>query len=98
MYLSSVCITFPNGNLANGKKCVEIYEFEEKFLKICALNDERKKLVGACKVTIYVDEDVYLATKWTKAGSSAEFIEIKRKESHDVVRPHNFWTSYRKLS
>ncbi|XP_055310989.1 uncharacterized protein LOC129573877 [Sitodiplosis mosellana] len=76
-------------------KYVEIEEYQEKVIKIYALNKERKKLEGARKVTIYVDEDVYLATKWAKAETSVDLIEIKRKESHYIVRPHNFWVFFR---
>ncbi|XP_055310988.1 uncharacterized protein LOC129573876 [Sitodiplosis mosellana] len=78
-------------------KYVEIYLFKGKVLEIYALNKERKKVEGARKVTIYVDEDVYLATKSAKAETLLGLIEIKRKESHYIVRPHNFWRPFRPI-
>lgn len=44
------------------------------------LNRERKKLAGACKVTIYVDEEVYLETKDIKSYiySHYDLIEMRR--------------------
>ncbi|XP_055297754.1 uncharacterized protein LOC129566142 [Sitodiplosis mosellana] len=76
---------------------VEIAEFEGEALDIAALNKERKKLAGARKVTIYVNERVYLATKWATTDTSLELIELKRQQSRDIVRPHSFWRRFRRL-
>lgn len=48
------------------------------------LNEERAQLVNAKKVTIYVDEDVYLAVKWTENETNWSLIEIKRNASFDL--------------
>ncbi|XP_055308532.1 uncharacterized protein LOC129572571 [Sitodiplosis mosellana] len=77
---------------------VEIAEYQETVLDIAALNKERRKLVGARKVTIYVNERVYLATKWATPDTSLELIELKRQSSRDIVRPHSFWQRFRELN
>lgn len=50
----------------------------DNVLNLLALNDEREKLVTARKITIYVNEDVYLATKWAMKQTDFSLIEIKR--------------------
>ncbi|XP_031634390.1 uncharacterized protein LOC116347800 [Contarinia nasturtii] len=54
-----------------------------KILDLIALNKEREKLVGAHKITIYVDEDVYLATKWAMKQTDFSLIRMKRETSYD---------------
>ncbi|XP_055307593.1 uncharacterized protein LOC129571765 [Sitodiplosis mosellana] len=76
-------------------KDVEIADFEGEVLDIAALNKERKKLVGARKVTIYVNERIYLATKWATSDTSLEMIELKRQSSRDIIGPHSFWQIFR---
>ncbi|XP_055306372.1 uncharacterized protein LOC129570697 isoform X2 [Sitodiplosis mosellana] len=76
-------------------KDVEIADFEGEVLDIAALNKDRKKLAGARKLTIYVNERVYLATKWATTDTSLELIELKRQTSRDIVRPHSFWRRFR---
>lgn len=51
-------------------------------LDIVALNNARKQLEGARKLTLYVSENVYLATKWTVNDTNFDLIELKRRESH----------------
>ncbi|XP_031621914.1 uncharacterized protein LOC116339964 [Contarinia nasturtii] len=45
-------------------RCGSHFDGNNKILDLLALNKEREKLVGARKITIYVEENVYLATKW----------------------------------
>ncbi|XP_055303250.1 uncharacterized protein LOC129568935 [Sitodiplosis mosellana] len=54
-------------------------------LNIEQLNKERSKLSNARKVTIYVEEHVYLAVKWAKNQTNRGFIEIKRSASCDTL-------------
>lgn len=54
---------------------------ECKILDLLTMNKERKKLSGACKVHIYVKEDVYLATKWASNTIDLSLIELKRYDS-----------------
>lgn len=55
----------------------------ENLLDLFALNKERKKLAGACKTTIYVDEKVFIATKWATEKTNYDLIELKRLESRE---------------
>lgn len=55
------------------------------------LNDERKKLARARKVTIYIDEEIFLKLKWTGKLLSYDPIKLKRIESCEL--DHLFeWT------
>lgn len=58
-------------------------------LEIEKLNEVRSNLDKARKITIYVEERVYLATKWTKNGTSSSLIEIKRGTSYEALK-NNF--------
>lgn len=48
-----------------------------------ALNKQRQKLNGATKVTIYVKEDVYLATKWSNEIIAFSLVDLKRFETSE---------------
>lgn len=50
-------------------------------LDLYAFNEERKKLVGACELTIGVQEDIYLATKWRPESLNLSHIKIIRFDS-----------------
>lgn len=50
-------------------------------LNIAELNAERKKMKGAQKINIFVDENIYLSTKWMASRTNFEFIELKRFDS-----------------
>lgn len=47
------------------------------------LSEIRKKLFGACKLTIYISQPHYLKTKWATKNvyANQNLIEIKRLES-----------------
>lgn len=53
-------------------------------LRLVNLNEEREKLAGARKITIYVPDNIFLATKWTtKNGDiNLNMIEMKRADSY----------------
>ncbi|XP_031633874.1 uncharacterized protein LOC116347437 [Contarinia nasturtii] len=59
-----------------------------EILELNVLNREREKLADARKVTIYVPDAVYLATKWaTKNGTTnLNLIEMKRANSYEWHR------------
>ncbi|XP_031637223.1 uncharacterized protein LOC116349772 [Contarinia nasturtii] len=61
------------------------FEYEPMILKLYPLNAEREKLAGARKVTIYVPDTVFLATKWWSKNGVTNFslIEMKRIGSYD---------------
>ncbi|XP_055295658.1 uncharacterized protein LOC129565148 [Sitodiplosis mosellana] len=67
---------------------IEIGWFKEKSIDLQALNKERKNLKGAQKVTIYVEEYAYLATKWASTEINVSFITIRRCDSHKVKLAH----------
>lgn len=54
------------------------------------MNNERKKLKGARKITIYVEEKDYLKIKWKHNKIDFDLIEVKRKESYDGVWDRGF--------
>lgn len=47
-------------------------------IDLLAMNKEREKLPSAQKVTLYVDEAIYLATKWAMKGTDFGLIQVKR--------------------
>lgn len=62
--------------------------FEDNILDIFALNRQRSMLDGAQKLTIYVNECIYLATKIAKKKTECGLIRIKRIDSNDYF--HDF--------
>lgn len=76
--------------LRNLKK-LKLFKFgSAETLQLDMLNTEREKLAGAQKVTIYVPDAVYLATKWATANGNTHFslIEMKRSKSYEWNRFH----------
>lgn len=53
-----------------------------RVLNLLELNNQREKLNGAQKVTIYVEEKVFLATKWAAVKINFHLIEMKRLSSY----------------
>lgn len=47
-------------------------------------NEKRKSLVGACKVTIYVDEELFFNMKWSAKVKHFDMIELKRINSCEI--------------
>lgn len=80
--------------MRHSAKLRDVQLYKGKAINITALNMERKKLKDARKVTIYVSEDVYLATKWATSNTSLDLIELKRQTSRNIVRPHSFWNIF----
>lgn len=54
-----------------------------KIINLVELNKERELLNGAGKVVIYVEEKVYLTTKWALGDSNFHLIRLKREESYE---------------
>lgn len=59
------------------------FDEDKNILNLLALNKERKKLYGARKIMIYVQENVYLATKWAMRQTEFSLIEMKRHTSYN---------------
>lgn len=52
-------------------------------LDLAVLNKERECLKGAERLTIYLPEEIYLATKWAMNGVTFSLIDIRRESSHE---------------
>lgn len=59
-----------------------VTKVNEPILRLKNLNEEREKLNGARKITIYVPDNVFLATKWTNGDINLNMIEMKRTDSY----------------
>lgn len=62
--------------LKNGKY------FKDGRLNVAKLNQERQNLKGAKKVIIYVEENVFLTTRWATLKIDFNFIEMRRLSSY----------------
>lgn len=56
--------------------------FDGKTVDLLRMNQERQLLSGASKTNIYVNEKVFLATKWTANQVSVGLIELKRDRAY----------------
>lgn len=84
-YISSIFDLFPFirqspklKKIYINRKCIN----NRLFVDLWMLNRQRKQLTGACKLTIYADEDIYLAIKAATNKTNYSLIEIKRKSSY----------------
>lgn len=57
--------------------------FENNIVDVSQLNKEREKLMNACKVTIYIQENAFLATKWAGKKTIYPIVELKRSQAID---------------
>lgn len=55
----------------------------QKVINLRSLNREREKLIRAQKLTIYVKEEIYVATKWAMGDTDLNWIRLKRIESFE---------------
>lgn len=55
------------------------------------LNKVRDKMLEARKVTIYVEEDIFLASKWAVKDTDLDLIRLMRKESYERINKFNFY-------
>lgn len=55
---------------------------KQKIIDLSLMNSERSKLPNAEKVTLYVEEKLFLATKWAAREIDLDFIQLKRIESY----------------
>lgn len=85
VYLEEI-LPFIRGSSNLRKFKIDFVQNKEKFksiLNLNVMNEERKKLTSARKITIYIEEAVFLATKWKMRKTEYEFIEIRRTEELD---------------
>lgn len=64
----------------------QIFNEETNVINLLALKKIREKLVDAKKLTLYVHEKVYLASKWAFKMTDFGSIRVKRWSSYDLVR------------
>lgn len=62
---------------------------DENISKLEQVNKERVKLSNARKITIFVEESVYLRVKWIKSVTNWKLIEIKRGAGYEALN-HSF--------
>ncbi|XP_055307768.1 uncharacterized protein LOC129571917 [Sitodiplosis mosellana] len=62
---------------------VDGMHFKKNVIDLKAINNERRKLNGACKMTIYVKDTIYLATKYATTNTQLSLIALKRSETHE---------------
>lgn len=70
---------------------------ENGVLDLVSLNKEREKLNKARKIVIYVNEDVFIATKWARSEMNYKLIECRRGESFECEKlnaMHRFIKSF----
>lgn len=67
------------------KKLLNDINEDVEFNDVLLLNDERKQLNHANKITVYFDEKTFLKLKWT-AKTNFSLIELKRSDSIDDER------------
>lgn len=70
---------FQNSTKLNGIKIEQ--SKGDRFINLISLNKKREIFFGAKKVTIFLDESAYLATKWRYKASDLKMIELQRAES-----------------
>ncbi|XP_031635966.1 uncharacterized protein LOC116348903 [Contarinia nasturtii] len=59
-------------------------------LDLSMWNNEREPLERARKVTVYVEEKIFLATKWATRTTDYSLVDLKRDESHDWSHDFGF--------
>lgn len=60
---------------------VEGTYFENGVIDVAAMNRERENLNNACKQTIFVEESIFLTTKWAGMPTQRSLIQLKRIEA-----------------
>lgn len=83
--------------LRNAKKLNKIYVYgmglaksfcgKFKANQMATINDERTRLLDACKTTVFLPDHAYVQLKWKTNDLNLSRIEIKRSESHIVRHP-----------
>lgn len=63
--------------------CSIYFNSDTSVIDLAALNRERHHLADARKVTLYCEEEIYLATKWAMNETNLEFVRLSRIKSFD---------------
>lgn len=82
------------GRCAQLKKII-VYQFYENpcniVIDLFALNREREQLHGAQICTLYVEEEVYLATKWATQTTNFDLVRLMRVDSREWDNNSSVW-------
>lgn len=64
--------------------CTHKIYADNRILKLITLNKDRSMLAAARKLTIYVQDNIFLTTKWAinNRNSNLDLVEIKRSDSY----------------
>lgn len=62
-------------------RTIAVRESDDKIFNLSALNRDRAQLLGARKITIFMQEQLYLRTKFATSSIQLQMIEIKMLES-----------------
>lgn len=76
--------------MVNEIKVEKCYDIENGFVDLLALNKMRKELSGACKITIYINEKVFLSTKFAMTRTQFNLVILKRAEGVDDLGVFNY--------
>lgn len=74
------------------KVCIAKMECQTQGFKkdlLANLNEQRLKLSGACKTTVYLPDQAYVAIKSVSDRISYSHIELKRAETYTLKYPYN---------
>lgn len=70
----------------------EAEHFKGDIINLEMLNNEREKLFGARKVIIYIEDNVFLATKWTTKNGDINLNMIEMKRSNSICWDYDYST------
>lgn len=65
-------------------KSIEIFHSAKKTINLIKLNQERNQLKNACHTTFYVQDNVYLPTKWMSNDVNLKFITVSRIDKNQL--------------
>lgn len=87
IYGQSVDVLMPFIRRSLNLNGIKYISHDGRDLNLRMLNEERRKLIGARKITIYVCDDVFLATKWTTSNGviNLNSIEMRRADSIEWI-------------
>lgn len=79
---------FPKLHLIKVNDIEDGTHFEKNVIDLKEINKERQKLNEACKITIYVKDTIFMATKYAKMKTNFNFVELKRNVTHEWEHPY----------
>lgn len=71
-----------NVNVIKVDELTDGSHFDKNVIDLVALNRYRNELAGACKVTIFVKENIFIETKRTNSNTNHNLVELRRSEAY----------------